>query len=236
MLTRTFAAFAAVSVLTVAAGCSDDTGKDDDVSAGDPGASQATESGAPHEGACAYPTDPLGPARDVTPPLADPEVTGKVSVVVKTTVGDLNFVLDAKKAPCTVNSFLSLAEQDYYDGTECHRLSAVQGFSMLQCGDPTATGSGGPGYTIPDELSGNETYPAGTLAMAKRQLPNSGGGQFFLVFGDTGLDPDYTVFGKMDASTIRILQGVGAKGHDNSYGDGTGRPNQRVVFQDVVVR
>jgi len=237
MLTRTLAAAAAVAVLTFAAGCSDDeTGKADDVSADDPATSQTTESGTPDEGACAYPTDPQSPAREVTPPPADPEVSGKVSVVVRTTVGDLNFVLDAKHAPCTVSSFLSLAEQDYYDDTQCHRIGVVPGFPMLQCGDPTATGGGGPGYTIPDETTGNETYSAGTLAMANTGAPNTGGGQFFLVFGDMSLPPSYTVFGKMDASTIRILQDVAAKGHNDEYGDGTGRPNEPVTFEDVVIR
>ena len=72
--------------------------------------------------------------------------------------------------------------------------------------------------------------------MANRSTPDSGGGQFFLVFGDTGLPPSYTVFGTMDASTIRILRGVGAKGHNDEYGDGTGRPNQPVVFEKITVR
>jgi len=227
MLTRSLAALAALLMLSLT-GCSDDDGKDDNVTGEDPAATEsATE--------CAYVDDGTDPSKEATAPPAEPTVSGIVDVTIKTSAGDLKAQLDANKTPCTVNSFVSLAEQDYYDGSQCHRLGTVQGFSMLQCGDPTATGMGGPGYTIPDELTGSETYPAGTLAMAKTSSPNSGGSQFFLVFEDTQLSPDYTVFGVMDEASLEVLRAVSAKGTDNSEAQGIGKPKQKVVFEDVVV-
>ena len=91
---------------------------------------------------------------------------------------------------------------------------------MLQCGDPTATGAGGPGYRFNDELTGTETYPAGTVAMANSG-PNTNGSQFFLVFGDTQLSPDYTVFGTIDAAGIAALKQIAAQGTDDSQGSGS---------------
>ena len=113
-------------------------------------------------------------------------------------------------------SFVSLAQQKYFDGTSCHRL-VTSGIFVLQCGDPTGTGSGGPGYTIPDEATGAEAYPAGTVAMARTQSPESGGSQFFIVYQDSpnlqqGLGAQqYTVFGKVTAG-LDVVQKVGAAG------------------------
>jgi peptidyl-prolyl cis-trans isomerase B (cyclophilin B) len=228
---------AALFVLTFAAACSDDSGDGapTDVAGEDTAAAEggAGDDGAGSDATCDYPADGSQPAKQVNPPPGEPTKDGKVPVTITTSAGDIKAVLDAGKTPCTVNSFLSLAQQDYYDDTECHRLGATPGFYMLQCGDPTATGTGGPGYTIPDELSGTETYPAGTLAMANTGFPDSGGGQFFLVYEDTQLNPAYTVFGKMDAASIRLLQGVAAKGTDDSEAPGVGKPNEKVVFEDV---
>ena len=102
--------------------------------------------------------------------------------MLKTDSGNLAVELDGAEKPCTVGSFLSLAEQGYYEGSGCHRMADAPGFAFLQCGDPTGTGAGGPGYTIPDEITGEETYPAGTIAMANTGAPDSGGGQFFMIF------------------------------------------------------
>lgn len=232
MLTRSLTALAALLMLSLA-GCSDDDGKDDNVSGDDPATSETSD--ASQDGDCAYVADGSEPSKEATAPPAEPTVSGIVDVTIKTTAGDLKAQLDADKTPCTVNNFVSLAEQDYYDGSQCHRLGTVPGFSMLQCGDPTATGMGGPGYTIPDELTGSETYPAGTLAMAKTSAPDSGGSQFFLVFEDTQLSPDYTVFGTMDEASLEVLRAVSAKGTDDSEAQGVGKPKQKVVFEDVVV-
>ncbi len=133
--------------------------------------------------------------------------------------GDINVDLDAGATPCTVNSFLSLAEQGYFDGTDCHRLT-TQGIWVLQCGDPTGTGSGGPGYAFDDELTGAETYPAGTLAMANAG-PGTNGSQFFLVYEDSlGLPPDYTVFGTISPEGLKVVQEIGAKGTADGAPDG----------------
>ncbi|MFT4289314.1 peptidylprolyl isomerase [Nocardioides sp.] len=182
--------------------------------------------------ACTYTADGTDSGVDLPPGHA--EETGDVPVTITTTVGDLNLTLDAESAPCTVNSFLSLAKQGFYDNTSCHRLGVSTGFSLLQCGDPSGDGTGGPGYQFDDELTGAETYPAGTVAMANAGA-NTNGSQFFLVFGDTQLEPSYTVFGHFDDATTQILAGVGAAGNDGAWGDGTGRPNTPVTFQKITV-
>lgn len=175
------------------------------------------------EGACSYPADSVGMVpREVDRPTADPTVSGTVPVTLTLASGDtIAMDLDADAAPCTVGSFVSLAEQGYYDGTTCHRLTVPPAsIQVLQCGDPSGTGGGGPGYTIPDELEQTTDYPAGTVAMAKRQAPDSGGSQFFLVYGDTALPPEYTVFGTMDAASLAVVQEIGAAGTDTGAPDG----------------
>jgi peptidyl-prolyl cis-trans isomerase B (cyclophilin B) len=184
-------------------------------------------------GSCNYTADGSTPAIPVDPPPTTPTTTKNVSAVLATSAGELNLVLQASTNPCTVNSFLSLAEQGYFDQTQCHRLT-TDGIWVLQCGDPTATGTGGPGYAFADELSGSEVYSAGTLAMANAG-PGTNGSQFFLVYKDSlGLPPDYTVFGKFDAPSIRVLQQVAAKG--TSTGGTDGPPAEAVEIQSVSVR
>lgn len=160
---------------------------------------------------CEFP--PAGnPARPVDPPSGEAvPATGTVTATLQLTAGEVALTLDREKAPCTVASFLSLAEQGYFDGTECHRLVDT-GIFILQCGDPTATGTGGPGYTVPDELSKDLTYPAGTVAMANASSPNTGGSQFFLVWADTPLPPKYTVFATMDQAGTDVVGGIAAQG------------------------
>ncbi len=184
---------------------------------------------------CDYTEDPMGPSKEVDAPEKTAQYTGKVAATINTSVGPLAITLDADKAPCTVNSFLSLASQDYYDGTSCHRLAANTGFELLQCGDPTGQGTGGPGYTIPDEFEDSDTFPAGTLAMANTGQPNSGGSQFFMVFGDTQLPPAYTVFGTLDEAAVKTLQKVGEAGVGEPGPDGTGAPKTPVDFKTITV-
>lgn len=145
-------------------------------------------------------------------PPSEPTVSGEVSATVTTSVGDLALTLDADAAPCAVNSFVSLAEQGYFDDTTCHRLT-VTGIYVLQCGDPSATGRGGPGYSFADELTGSEQYEAGTLAMANAG-PNTNGSQFFMVYESApgALGASYTSFGTFDEASLTILRNVAATG------------------------
>ncbi len=126
---------------------------------------------------------------------------GKTFVAtVKTTCGDLTFELDGAKAPQTVASFLNLAKTGYWAPSPCHRVT-TEGIYVLQCGDPTGTGQGGPGYTFGIENAPKDgTYGPGVLAMARTQDPNSNGGQFFITYKETNLPTDgggYTIFGKV---------------------------------------
>lgn len=142
-------------------------------------------------------------------PEGEPSVTGKQHLVISTSRGEIPVTLDANAAPCTVNSFVSLAHQGYFDGTTCHRF--INDF-MIQCGDPSATGSGGPGYQFDDELTGTETYPLGTLAMANAGA-NTNGSQFFMMVADYPLDPAYTVFGKVDPAGLAVLAKINEGGN-----------------------
>lgn len=181
--------------------------------------------------ACYYPADGTSPAKDVSPPPDNALAIGDVTAVLHTSQGDLTATLDGAATPCTVSSFMSLASQGYFDGTSCHRLTTA-GIFVLQCGDPTGTGSGGPGYSFPDELTGQEKYPAGTLAMANAG-PDTNGSQFFLVYEETPLPASYTVFGSIDAASVAVLQEVAAAGSDEAFGPGDGHPSQQVTITSV---
>ena len=170
---------------------------------------------------CDYP-DGGTAARPVDKPPSDAPVEGDVEVTIKTSIGDLQATLDSEATPCTVNSVRSLAEQGFFDDTTCPRLTLPPaGISVLQCGDPTGTKSGGPGYTIADELTGTETYEAGTLAMANTGSANTGGSQFFIVYGPTQLPPTYTVFGTIDAAGVKLVEDAAAEGTKEGGPDGT---------------
>jgi peptidyl-prolyl cis-trans isomerase B (cyclophilin B) len=181
--------------------------------------------------ACTYESDGSQPAKKVDLPPDHAAVSGNVAVSIKTNAGEIPATLDADKTPCTVNSFVSLADQGYFDKTTCHRLT-TQGIFVLQCGDPTASGSGGPGYQFPDELSGRETYPAGTLAMANAGA-DTNGSQFFIVYGDSQLPPSYAVFGRVDAAGLKVVKQIAAKGTVNGGPDGP--PQETVAIESVTV-
>jgi peptidyl-prolyl cis-trans isomerase B (cyclophilin B) len=152
---------------------------------------------------------------------------------VVTNCGTIVVSLDGKRAPATVNSFAFLASKGFFTDTPCHRLTTA-GIFVLQCGDPTGTGTGGPGYTIPDENLKGATYPAGTLAMANTGQPHTGGSQFFFVYANTGLPPQYTPFGQVRAG-LGVLTRIAKAGADNSNGQGDGHPNQPVVIESFGV-
>ena len=182
---------------------------------------------------CTYTSDGSSPAKPVEPPQSVATMTGQVTGTMTTNLGDLDLTLDADKTPCTVNSFVSLAKQGYFDSTSCHRLT-TQGIYVLQCGDPTGTGMGGPGYSFKDELSGSETYPAGTLAMANAGA-DTNGSQFFIVYADTPLPPSYTVFGSVGPDGVALVKKVAKAGTNNANGPGDGAPNKAVEIQSVTI-
>src|SRR5215469_15648076 len=134
--------------------------------------------------------------------------------LLHTTQGLIVVRMLTAQAPCTTYSFRFLAQRNYFTGTHCHRLT-IQEIFVLQCGDPTGTGSGGPGYRFNDENLAGATYPAGTVAMANAG-PNTNGSQFFLVFANTTLPPSYTPFGTI-TSGLDILQNVGKAGTSCTY-------------------
>lgn len=178
---------------------------------------------------CEYPVSGQA-ARTVDPPsTTNVARTGTASVTLKLDGKPVTITMDRSKTPCTVNSFESLAKQGWYTNTKCHRL-VDQGIFILQCGDPTGTGRGGPGYSFADELTGSETYPKGTVAMANAG-PNTNGSQVFLVWEDTQLDPSYTVFGQMDAASTDAVAAVAAQGvaADNVS------PNAPALITDVTL-
>ena len=136
------------------------------------------------------------------------------TATIETTKGTLHVTLRNDIAPVTVNSFVNLARFHYFDGTTCHR--AIQGF-VVQCGDPTATGTGGPGYDIPDEFDKIEPYQIGSVAMANTGQPNTGGSQFFIITGPNGasLPPQYTLFGQVIADDMGVIEALDAISNPN---------------------
>jgi len=199
------------------------------VSCGDDSNTSADSSGGGSGTTCDYTKGGGAPARQVDPPPAEATESGDVEVTISTSAGDIGATLDAAAAPCTVNSFLSLADQGYYDDTPCHRLTTA-GIYVLQCGDPSGSGAGGPGYSFPDELSGDEQSSGGTLAMANAG-PDTNGSQFFMVYQDTQLPPDYTVFGSIDDAGLKVLDAVAKKG--TATGDPDGAPKEKVQIESV---
>ncbi|HKN51272.1 MAG TPA: peptidylprolyl isomerase [Amycolatopsis sp.] len=177
-------------------------------------------------GPCQYTETPDDPAARPVPLPPDPRHTpdrGKVGVAIPTTQGPLPLTLDRAKAPCTVQSFLHLARHRFYDHTTCHRLTAYPTLKVLQCGDPLGTGEGGPGYKYKDELpvdlppaptdptGARKVYARGVLAMANAG-PDTNGSQFFVVYGNSALRPNYTIFGSVGEKGLQTLDKVAAGG------------------------
>ncbi|GAA2092780.1 peptidylprolyl isomerase [Kitasatospora saccharophila] len=150
-------------------------------------------------------------------PAMSIDTAAKYTAKIATSQGDVTLSLDAAKAPHTVNSFVFLAGQQFWDGTKCHRLT-TEGIYVLQCGDPTGTGRGGPGYQFADENLEGATYPAGTVAMANSGA-NTNGSQFFLVYQDTQLPPSYTPFGTITGG-MDVLKKIAEAGAEGTGGDG----------------
>jgi peptidyl-prolyl cis-trans isomerase B (cyclophilin B) len=179
---------------------------------------------------CAYP--PSGDAaKEVTPPpAAGISARGTVPVTLSTTIGEIELKLDRALAPCTVNNFVSLAQQSYFNDTTCHRLTTTTSLQVLQCGDPTGTGTGGPGYKFADETYPELTYGPGQIAMANAG-PNTNGSQFFMIYGSaSGLSPDYTVFGTISAISLPRLDNVAKAGVAAGEEPSDGTPATKVTI------
>jgi peptidyl-prolyl cis-trans isomerase B (cyclophilin B) len=192
-----------------------------------------TASAAAGSGPCAVATaSGKQPEQFKSEPAITIAKTNYIATIV-TNCGTIVAVLDGAKAPHTVNSFAFLAGKGYFDNTPCHRLTTA-GIFVLQCGDPTGSGTGGPGYTIPDENLAGATYGAGTLAMANTGQPHTGGSQFFLCYNDTQLPPQYTPFGHITQG-LDVLKAIAANGEDDSNGPGDGHPKSPVIIQKFTV-
>jgi cyclophilin family peptidyl-prolyl cis-trans isomerase len=158
------------------------------------------------------------------------DVTTTYTADIVTNFGELSIEFDAARAPLAVNNFVTLARYKYFDGTECHR--AIPGF-VVQCGDPTATGTGGPGYRFADELPEAGEYRIGSIAMANSG-PDTNGSQFFIITGDQGaaLPPQYSLFGDVVGgldTTVADLDAV-ANPADNGV-----PPLEQIVIESVTI-
>jgi peptidyl-prolyl cis-trans isomerase B (cyclophilin B) len=177
---------------------------------------------------CTYAPDDSGNPNltDIgTPPAPEATPTqGTSTLRMSTDQGDLTLTLDRAKAPCAAASFTYLASKSFFDGSTCHRLVNQPSFGVLQCGDPTGSGSGGPSYKYAEEVTPETTYPRGTIAMAKTSAPNTTGSQFFLCFVDTELPPEYTVVGTVDEAGLAVLDKVAAGGIEGAGPEGDGPP------------
>jgi peptidyl-prolyl cis-trans isomerase B (cyclophilin B) len=184
---------------------------------------------------CAYTSNPPA-ARKVGMPTSSPDYQATYQATIHTNRGNIVINLLNSQATCTVNSFVHLASKDYFNRTSCPRLSTSQGLYMLQCGDPTGTGSGGPGYEFASENLAGAKYTAGTLAMANTGAPDSNGSQFFLVYKTSELAPSYTPFGQI-VDGLKILQSIGAHGYGPPLNSaGGGKPKESVEIESVTIK
>ena len=147
------------------------------------------------------------------------------TATLDTNHGEIVIELDPARSPQTVNNFVFLARDGYYDGVIFHRV--IENF-MIQGGDPTGTGSGGPGYKLRDEIEGPGTYSRGTVAMANAG-PNTNGSQFFICHTDVGLPHSYTIFGKV-ASGMEAVDSIATTATDRND-----RPDGEVVINKVTI-
>ena len=176
--------------------------------------------------------------------LKQPKVPAKkipATLTLKTNCGTITATLLTKLAPQTTTNITTLANAKYYNGTLCHRLT-TSGLFVLQCGDPTAQAGGSPGGWVGYKnenlpKAGAKNYPAGTLAMANSG-PGTNGSQFFLVYADTQLDPDYTIFGRITSGLdiLKKIAEVGAykvESDNQAYYATDGFPIQLVAIESA---
>ncbi|MEE3750026.1 peptidylprolyl isomerase [Mycobacterium intracellulare] len=195
---------------------------------------------------CQYPASPEPAAKQVKPPRTGkvPTDPAQVSVSMVTNQGHIGLMLANNESPCTVNSFASLVGQKYFDNTKCHRLTTSPGLGVLQCGDPKGEGTGGPGYQFANEYPTDQyppndpkaqqpvLYPRGTLAMANAG-PGTNGSQFFMVYKDSQLPPQYTVFGTIQPDGLATLDKIAKAGVAGGGEDGA--PASEVTITSVLL-
>lgn len=193
---------------------------------------------------CQYPATTEKAIKPVNPPRSGrvPTTPATVDATIITDGGAIGVLLENDQAPCTVNNFVSLAQQGFYDDTPCHRLATSPTLRLLQCGDPSGSGTGGPGYRFPNEYPTNQfrladpgletplVYPRGTLAMANVG-PGTNGSQFFVVYADSQLPPTYTVFGSVDDTGLAVVDKIAAGGVKDGSVDG--EPTTGVTIESV---
>ena len=194
--------------------------------------SASSQSASTASGECHYAKAARAASKNVGIPPSAVASPAAQTATLTTNHGVVTLRFNTASAPCTVNSFAYLANQHYFDATSCHRLT-TSGIYVLQCGDPTGTGGGGPGYKFADENLRGATYPAGTVAMANSG-PGTNGSQFFLVYADTTLAPKYTPFATI-TSGLDVVKTIAAAGSDNSHGSGDGAPLLPTTIVQLVV-
>ncbi|QXG75860.1 peptidylprolyl isomerase [Modestobacter sp. L9-4] len=224
------------AITSVAGGDDDVTAAPASTSAAPSSEPAATSAAAPSTNAdgtvaCTYTPDDSGTAAG-TPPANVPG-TGTATLTMATSAGDIGLSLDQAKAPCASASFVHLASTGFFNGTPCHRETSSEGLKVLQCGDPTGQGTGGPGYSYPTQVTGDETYGRGTLAMANAGA-GTDGSQFFLVYADSQLPPNYTVVGTIDEAGLGVLDQIAAKGIEGGATDGA--PAEPVSITTMTVQ
>lgn len=181
-------------------------------------------------------------AHGATPPPTDNiSAKGTAKVALETSQGKIDLTLDREASPCTVNAITHLAQSGFYNNTVCHRLT-TNGIHVLQCGDPTASGSGGPGFQFKNEYPTDETadkdkqtplkYPRGSIAMANSGA-DTNGSQFFLNYQDSPLPPLYTYFGQIGDEGLKTLDKVAQAGVQGGAQDG--QPAQEVKITKTTV-
>lgn len=180
------------------------------------------------DGSCETQTGSDEPIRsfDGPPPFCLDEDASYMATVV-TSSGTITIDLDQSQAPLAVNSFVFLAKNSYFDDTVCHRI--ITEF-VVQCGDPTASGQGGPGYEFADELPAPGLYEIGSIAMANSG-PNTNGSQFFIITGASGvaLPPLYSLFGQVEADGLDVVSEM------NTLGSPTGAPTGELRIESVEI-
>jgi peptidyl-prolyl cis-trans isomerase B (cyclophilin B) len=195
---------------------------------------------------CQYPASSDPAAKPVKPPRTGkvPTDPAQVSASMATSQGNIGLMLANNESPCTVNSFASLIGQKFFDNTKCHRLTTSDTLGVLQCGDPKGDGTGGPGYQFANEYPTDQyptndpkaqqpvLYPRGTMAMANAG-PGTNGSQFFLVYKDSQLPPQYTVFGTIQADGLATLDKIAKAGIAGGGEDGP--PASEVTIKSLLL-